>query len=288
MSDNCPMCGSKTILNIYKKQKMGRDWHLARCSSCLQHFTNPIPTLDEISGFYENNYHANLRTDSGTEENYKAKYKRYVETLNRHLSTGKIVDVGCSTGLLVNMLKERGYKAEGIELNSESADWGRQNYGIVIHNKLLENCSYEAESLDAILFTDVLEHTQHPCNYLQMAGERLVDGGLALITFPDIKSIESRYGYLMSKLLRRKWVWGNCYIPLHVWEFTPVTAKACFIKAGFEVIEFRRSQPPLEPTDSLILKIINIPIRLLSWPIFGRLFGSQMEFVIRKSATRKQ
>ncbi|MDB5336567.1 MAG: methyltransferase protein, partial [Planctomycetaceae bacterium] len=86
----------------------------------------------------------------------------------------------------------------------------------------------------------------------------------------------------LSKLLRRDWLWGNCHVPLHVWEFTRATAVACFAGAGFEVVEFRRTQPAPEPVDSLALKLLTSPLRLLSWPLLGHWFGTQMEFVIRK------
>jgi len=279
----CPMCGSGKIRNIFEKNKFERDWELNQCQLCKQHFTHPTPTLSEISSFYANNYHNDLRTEEGAENIFNTKYLRYIDTIKKHLKSGRIIDVGCSTGLLVHLLNQNGFKAEGIELNKTSAEWGKQNYDVTIHSNPLEQCEYEHEALDAILFTDVLEHTQHPCNYLKMAGQYLTSKGIALVTFPDINSIESRYKYFCSKLFRRKWIWGNCYIPLHIWEFTPATAQACFNKAGFEVIDFQRSQQPMEPNDALIIKILDLPIKLLSWPKINNTFGSQMEFVIRKT-----
>jgi SAM-dependent methyltransferase len=261
---------------------MGRAWGLARCQQCSQHFTTPAPTADELKGFYNGDYHSELRTDVGTEVAFSQKYKRYADTLGRHLRAGRVVDVGCSTGLLVRILQDRGYDAQGIELNSESAAWGRDRYGVVIHSQPLEDCPYGPESLDAVLFTDVLEHTHHPRDYLREAGRRLAPGGLALVTFPDIRSVESRYNHALARLLRRDWLWHNCHIPFHVWEFTLRTAAACFVSAGFDIVEFRRTQPPLERHDSVMLSVLSLPIRPLSMPILGRHLGTQMEFVIRK------
>lgn len=282
LTEKCPRCASRASRIICTRQRLGREWGLAKCRKCNQHYTTPTPTKDEISAFYEGDYHSELRTEVGTEAAFEAKYLRYADTLGRHLRSGRVVDVGCSTGLLVKILRDRGYDAEGIELNSESADWGRRQYGVVIHSKPLEDCPFGPESLDALLFTDVLEHTQHPRDALIEAGQRLVPGGLALVTFPDICSLDSSYNYLLSRLLRRDWLWGNCHVPLHVWEFTPATAEACFNEAGFEVVEFRRSQPPAEPVDSLVLKLFSLPPRCLSWPVLSDWFGTQMEFVIRK------
>ncbi len=276
------MCGSASNRTVCERPWVGRRWALTQCRACSLNFTAPIPTQEDIVAFYQGDYHSELRTQVGTEKAFDSKYQRYADALGRHLPTGRVVDVGCSTGLLVRKLCDRGYDAEGIEFNAESAAWGRANYDVIIHTKPLEECSYGPESLDAILFTDVLEHTQHPRDYLREAGRRLVRGGVALVTFPDIWSVESRYQYLLSKLLRRDWLWGNCHIPLHVWEFTRATAVACFAGAGFEVVEFRRTQPAPEPVDSLALKLLSAPTKLLSWPVLSSLFGTQMEFVIRK------
>lgn len=279
------MCGSGSSRILTKRPSLGRQWALARCRKCRQHFTAPTPTAEDLRAFYAgDNYHSVLRTEDGTEATFGLKYNRYVETLKRYLGSGRVVDVGCSTGLLVKKLRDRGYDAEGIELNSESAAWGREHYGVTIHNELLENCPFEPESLNALLFTDVLEHTQHPRDYLREAGRKLVPGGLVLVTFPDICSVESRFHYSLSRLLRRDWLWNNCHVPYHVWEFTPATAEACFTSAGFEVLEMRRDQPPYETSDSLAVNILTAPARCLSWPVLGRMFGTQMEFVIRKAS----
>jgi spore maturation protein CgeB len=283
IAEKCPMCGSGSSQGICTRPHIGRQWTLARCDECQLHFTAPVPSAADLVAFYQGGYHSALRTAEGTEKAFASKYQRYVDALERHLPSGRVVDIGCSTGLLVRKLRDRGYEAEGIELNEDSAAWGRANYGVVIHSEPLERCPYEPGSLDAIFFTDVLEHMQHPRDFLREASERLASGGVALVTFPDVWSVESRYQYVLSRLFQRDWLWSNCHIPLHVWEFTHATAVACFRSAGFQVVEFRRSQPEHEPGDSLALAVLNAPLYPLSWPMVGRRLGSQMEFVIRKN-----
>jgi len=279
----CPMCSSPSRPTEFHRELNGRRWTLARCRGCGQHFTAPIPTEEDMRGFYAGDYHRELRTPGGTEAAFGEKYARYAEALGRHLPAGRVVDVGCATGLLVRMLRDRGYEAEGIELNPESAAWGRSHYGVSIQNVPLERSGIAPGSLNALLFTDVLEHTGHPRDYLREAGRLLVPGGIALVTFPDLLSAESRYRRALSRLLRRDWLWTNCHVPLHTWEFTPKTAKACFAAAGFRVVEFRRSQAPHERPGSPALNLLDAPTRLLSRSPLSGLLGTQMEFVIRKA-----
>lgn len=284
VSEPCPMCGSQSNRIICRRPLLDREWALTRCQQCRQHYTAPTPTFEQLAAFYAGDYHSALRTPGGTEAAFGAKYDRYADTVARHLDHGRVVDVGCSTGLLVKKLRDRGYQAEGIELNSNSAAWGREHYGLTIYEEPLERCQIPRGSLNALLFTDVIEHMQHPRDFLRDASAWLAKGGLALVAFPDISSMESRYTYTLSRVFGRDWLWSNCHIPLHVWEFTPKTAEACFVSAGFEVLEMRRSQIAVESSGLLAVDVLKAPLRCLSWPLFSRLFGTQMEFVIRKVA----
>jgi SAM-dependent methyltransferase len=267
---------------LYQRVFLNRQWSLARCGSCRQHFTSPTPNESDLNSFYAGDYHAELRCAGGTEAVFGAKYQRYAEMLARHLSRGRVIDVGCSTGLLVRVLQDRGYDPEGIELNPQSAAWGATHYDVKIRTEPLEKCGFAPASLNAILLTDVLEHTQHPREFLRSAGELLVPGGFVLVTFPDICSIESRYQRMLAKLLRRDAIWKACHIPLHVWEFTRSTAEACFNGAGFRVVEFTRSHLAFDAGGSRALRFLGWPLRLLSMPALARRWGTQMEFVIQK------
>ena len=282
-SEKCPSCNTNSGRVYYQRAFQGRAWSLARCQSCGQNFTSPTPTEDDLNAFYAGDYHAELRTASGTEAAFGKKYQRYADRLSRHLASGRVVDVGCSTGLLVRMLRDRGYDAEGIELNPQSAAWGSEHYNVPIHTEPLERCDYAPGSLNAVLLTDVLEHTQHPRDFLRGVGRLLAPGGFVLVTFPDISSFESRSQYALCKLFGRDAIWKVCHIPLHVWEFTPKTAKACFTGAGFRVVEFGRSQPAPDYGGSRALSPLRPVIRTLSISPLGRWFGTQMEFVIQKN-----
>lgn len=278
----CPACGSRETRPLATRDFRGRTWTLARCARCDQHFTSPTPTDADIAGFYAGDYHATLREADASERAFGAKYDRYLRTLSRFLPTGRILDIGCATGLLVKRLVDQGYDAIGIELNAQSARHGRETFGVDIRNAPLESCALDAGSFDAVFLTDVLEHTAHPRTFLREVHRILRPGGLAMITFPDICSIESRYLRAASILLRRDWIWNTLHIPLHTWEFTRATATALFTSAGFDVADFSRSQPPLEKQPTRLLRFLHAPVRALSLPIVRTTLGTQLEFVVRK------
>jgi len=265
------------------KQEGSRQWALGRCTQCGLHFTDPRPTHEDLKEMYAGDYHKELRREGGTEKAFGAKFHRYADWLVPRLPAGaRVLDIGCSTGLLVKLLRDRGLSAEGLELSPGTAAWGSAHYGITIHNKTLEECNFAPGSFDAVTLTDVLEHTLHPRDYLARVGEILSPHGLVLVTFPDIHSLESRFYQLMARLTRRPWIWKNLHIPGHVWEFTKATAKACFEGGGFEIIAFHRNQVIEYEKGSLLLWLINVPSLVLASPLIRSLLGTQMEFLIRK------
>ena len=140
-----------------------------------------------------------------------------------------------------------------------------------------EMCNYDL----IISMTDVLEHTEHPLHSLEAASRSLKPRGYMLITFPDIRLVESKYQRSLAKLTGRAWIWGCCRIPLHVWEFTPATARTMFADAGFDVVGFRRSQVVEDPLTG-IAGLLTLPLRALNTSWLASRLGTQMEFMIRK------
>lgn len=281
MTPTCPLCAATTIRQVHERYFQDFDWHLAFCSSCGLYFTDPKPTPEQMRRFYSGDFHAQLRAPGASERAFGDRFRRYIEWIAKFVPSGRTLDVGCSTGLLPWMLKQKGYSAEGIELHPETARWGAEHFGIPIRIGSLELVESEAGQYDLITVCEVVEHTPDPVEFLTSVRRLLKDGGYALVTFPDISALKSRYYRLLAGLTGREWVWVSCHVPLHTWEFTHDTASATFAKAGFEIAGFKRS----EVDGELLGKFAPLtwPVKPLKIPALAKSFGSQMEFVIRKS-----
>lgn len=277
----CPLCGQDRLKHLYERQYQSRTWRLARCLDCGLHFTDPQPTRDDINAFYAGDYHSELRADGAAEKISGQKYERYTRMIRRFAPSGRTLDVGCATGLFPHMLRNLGYEAEGLELNRESREFGSARYGLPIHGGTLEDiAALNPARYDLITMTDVLEDTQHPPSSLQLVNRLLKKSAHAMITFPDILSVESRYYRLLSRLTGRDWVWRTCRIPHHTWEFTKASAVECFEQAGFKVVAFRRSADLDRFRGGLAL--LSLPVRPLALPPIAAYIGSQMEFLLQR------
>ncbi len=274
----CPACSSNNLRSVYERELNGRRWELKKCGDCSQHFTAPFPTSSDIAGFYAGDYHGELRSNGVSEAAFGEKYCRYADWVRRFVSKGgRTLDIGCSTGLLVKFLQDAGYCAEGIEMNAQSVEWGKKNYGVALTCGGLDTAPLQGSAYDLVSLTDVLEHTPNPLASLRKVRTLLKEGGHALITFPDIDSFESTYLWHLSRLLRRGWIWSTCHIPLHTWEFTPLTARNMFVKAGFDVVGFRRSSAREVAMDNR-LRLLSIPTKIVD--LLPGMLGTQMEFML--------
>jgi 2-polyprenyl-3-methyl-5-hydroxy-6-metoxy-1,4-benzoquinol methylase len=281
-SSVCPNCGSSSTVRLFHR-KMTSDWYLARCNACRQHYTDPHPTLEDIVGFYGGDYHEELLTVEHTRTAFGPKFESYVNWIAPHLRAGgRTLDIGCSTGLLPSLLKERGFAAEGLELNPTTAKFAREQFGIPVTSQPFETAEYTPASFSLVSMTDVLEHSLSPIATLERVNNILEPGGHALITFPDLWSVESRYFHTMARLTGRDWLWGGCHVPLHTWEFTRPTAEALFRKTGFRLAMFRRSHVILEEKRGALLSLLYLPSQALALPPLSRVMGTQMEFLIQK------
>jgi predicted SAM-dependent methyltransferase len=128
----------------------------------------------------------------------------------------------------------------------------------------------------------VLEHAVSPIVTLERVHTILEDGGYCLITFPDIASLESHYFHALASMTGRDWLWQNCHVPLHTWEFTRATAEALFRRTGFRVAEFRRKHEVPNERRERLIEFLYVPSRLLTLPPLSRLFGTRLEFLIQK------
>lgn len=277
------MCQAARTAFLLRKKFHDRSYWLARCRECGQHFCHPTPSDAEISDFYSGDYHEQLRAPGATEKEFGAKFTAYRDWIVQFLRGGRSLDIGAATGLMPSLLKQSGFDAEGIEYNPASAKWGEQHYGVRIRIGDVRQYCHELGTFDLISMTDVLEHMQQPLEFLRTVCAHLKPGGFMLITFPDIQSIESRYMRLWSRILRRDWIWYCCHVPLHVWEFTPTTARAMFDSAGLDVAGFRRRHEHVD-TDHVVFKFLFLPMRLVKIPAIGNGLGTQMQFMLRKHA----
>ena len=74
---------------------------------------------------------------------------------------GRVLDVGCGRGFLLDAFRRRGWTVEGTEMSAASSAHAREVLGIPVHVGPLESLDLPAESFDAVTLWHVLEHVTY-------------------------------------------------------------------------------------------------------------------------------
>ncbi len=133
----------------------------------------------------------------------RATANRLLDLVAAHRPAGRLLDVGCGHGLLLDEARTRGYATHGLELSRTAAAHAR-GLGLAVDELPLEDFADPA-GFDVVVLADVIEHLDDPVGALARCGDLLRSGGVLVVVTPDPSS-------LTAKLAGARW-WG--YLPAH-------------------------------------------------------------------------
>jgi 2-polyprenyl-3-methyl-5-hydroxy-6-metoxy-1,4-benzoquinol methylase len=157
-----------------------------------------------------------------------------VARLRRHVTSGKLLDVGCANGDFLRAAEAAGFDVEGVEPEPTSSERARGR-GLRVATATLTEAAYPAERFDAVTMLHVLEHVHSPREMLAEVHRILSPGGVVAVEMPTIDSIWFR-------LLRSRW---RQLIPDHYYFFTAGTLERALGNAGLRTLEIGRVGRPV-------------------------------------------
>jgi SAM-dependent methyltransferase len=152
---------------------------------------------------------------------------RRLEALNGG-QPGRVLDVGCGRGLLLEQLRRRGWEVQGTELSAQSAAYPRDVLGIPVHIGDLADLHFPSDHFDAVVMWHVLEHVPDPAVVLAEVTRILRPGGVFLVAVPNFGSLEAR-------LTRDKWF--HLDVPRHLNHYTPAVLYRALAGVGLRVCQ---------------------------------------------------
>jgi len=244
---NCNLCGSdksKLLIDLSRaKDSKIRDFRIVQCEQCGLIYLNPRPIEENMASFYPQSYDP-FKKKPIEEENSKLlrwvrrkKYEKMSRIIESHFnqSKGALLDVGCSTGLFLNHMAQRGWSVTGVEPNFQAAQYAKNRFGLNVLNDTIESASLPETAFDVITYWDVMEHVYDPMAVFSKTNQLLKDNGLLLINFPPEES------FARNKF---KDSWIGYDPPRHLYIFSRETMKAYLVKNGFEVLRWANVLSP--------------------------------------------
>lgn len=128
----------------------------------------------------------------GTSYHFHVRRARVLELLPEQL--GRVLDVGCGPGVMVNAVLERGGTFEGRDLSPEMVAESIQKFGDLTNVNFregdIENIDLPDASCDQVLAMAVIEYLSSPDKALAEIARVLKPGGIAVITIPKRRHID--------------------------------------------------------------------------------------------------
>jgi 2-polyprenyl-3-methyl-5-hydroxy-6-metoxy-1,4-benzoquinol methylase len=153
----------------------------------------------------------------------------------------QVLDVGCATGNLAEVLAGRGCRVTGIDIDPEAAQQAEKHCERVIVGDV-ESLDLGAEldeaDFDVIVFGDVLEHLKDPLQTLRRFKPFLQTEGYVIASIPNIAHGSVRLALMQGRFRYRSL---GLLDDTHLRFFTRETVEQLFKDAGFLIADLRRT-----------------------------------------------
>jgi 2-polyprenyl-3-methyl-5-hydroxy-6-metoxy-1,4-benzoquinol methylase len=160
--------------------------------TCTLGFRQVRSNADELSEIYR-------KMDSSLyESEVFGRFKtaaRHFRMVQRLCPPGRILDVGCASGLFLNLALNEGWSGAGLE---PSETLSRKAQAVFkdraeIQPRTLEQAALPPHSFDVITLWDVLEHVPLPVIFLQQCHLLLKPGGHLFLNVPNLDSQQAKW-----------------------------------------------------------------------------------------------
>ena len=233
----CNLCGADDTRAVAEVDGL----HIVRCRRCGLTYVNPRYQEEALQGIYTEAYYDHDGIVNGLEffgyedyvadeENIKLTFAKRLGTIERYVSRGRLLDVGCATGFFLALAKARGWHVLGSEVSQFGASYAREKLGLDVRLGTLRSLAFDSASFDAVTMWDVLEHVTDPQAELTEVSRILRPGGVCSIITPDAGSI-------VARLLGDRWEEYR-RVREHVYFFSRHTISEMLRQAGFGVLRF--------------------------------------------------
>jgi 2-polyprenyl-3-methyl-5-hydroxy-6-metoxy-1,4-benzoquinol methylase len=206
----------------------GRHHTIVQCRRCGLVYTNPRLDRGDIANTYQ----------AVEDPLYVEEREGRVLTFEHHLKPleriagppgGRpLLDVGCYTGVFVEIAAHHGWDAWGVEPSRWAVEQA-QARGLHVVQGTLDTAELLEAFFDVVTLWDVIEHLTDPRGALRQTHRLLKPGGLLVVHTIDIESP-------FARLMGARWPW---LMEMHIYYFSRRTLRAMLEGCGFRVLSDR-------------------------------------------------
>jgi SAM-dependent methyltransferase len=204
----------------------GQYGDLFQCERCGTVEQPSLPHGEALLDLYRH-----MRDDHYLDEEAgrRATARRLLDAIGRHAPSGRLLDVGCGHGLLLDEARTRGYEVEGLELSDYASAHARDGLRLPVRQRTVADLAAEKDPprYAVIVLADVLEHLDDPLRTIDLSTRLLLPGGVLCLVTPDPASRTAR-------IAGPRW-WG--FLPAHTFLFPRRTLQRLLEQRGLDVAD---------------------------------------------------
>ncbi len=217
----CVGCGNSIARPLYEV----RGFPIVRCTGCgLARTELPAdfdPDAIYTEDYFQGGQHDGYADYAGSAADLRREFRRTLDALP--VREGKLVEIGCAYGFLLDEARSAGFDACGVEV-SDAARTAAQERGHVVARSLGELAGHGP--FDAAVMLDVIEHLARPDEILGELRGMLRPGAPLVITTGD-------FGSPLARAMGKRW--RLMTPPQHVWFFSKKTLAPLLERHGFVI-----------------------------------------------------
>ena len=161
---------------------------------------------------------------------YAAPSQIKVDWLAKHISHGRLLEVGCGMGHFLAEARGRGFEVAGMEPNPMRAVHVREKLKIDVDQSFLHRHRIPDGSFDIVYHCDMLSHFTDPPAALAAMAKPLRADGVLFVEVGTLGGVDPRW---------YPWV-GGIGLKHHIWLYSKRSLDLLFAKAGLEIVAERR------------------------------------------------
>lgn len=142
---------------------------------------------------HEEYYKNNLVYSNFLEQQSYASFKKYADFVAKYCkNSGFFLDVGCGTGIILDLLSSTNIHAMGIDISATSIDICKKKF---LDSKIYDGSTipYSDKYFDVVGSHNVLEHVDNPQNFLFECLRVLKNSGHLIIVCPNFLALSNNY-----------------------------------------------------------------------------------------------
>ena len=235
----CPWCNSpseKLYLKVKDHFLSKETFDILECEKCGLLFTTPRPAPEMIGNYYQSEqYYSHQQNKKGFipkvyELVKKPNLKHKIKLALGHLSSGRVLDIGCGVGDFLVGVKQLGFEVVGIEPSLQARAIAKDRLGFEpLEPEALSNLP--DASFDVITMWHVLEHVDDLKSEVAALTRLLKKDGTLILALPNFKSFDAAF---------YRDFWAAWDVPRHLNHFCPDSIRVIFADSGLQLTDIQK------------------------------------------------